>query len=392
MSFIVVLLFLFIAAGSFEYLYHIFALKSIPVRIHVNGSRGKSSVTRLITAGLRASGKRVIAKTTGSAPRIIYEDGTEEPISRRGKPNVKELVPFFRIAKRRRAEAVVVECMAILPELQKITERTIVQSTIGVLTNVRPDHIGEMGNTLKEIAVSLSETVPKKAVFFTTEDRYFDIFKQKAKRLQTQCNPIETAAPTDEEMMRFPYVEHKENVALALNVCKYLGIERAAALEGMHNAEPDIGVLRIHRIEEDGKLIEFINAFSANDPESLGLIWERIKTRPEKKIILVNTRSDRITRSKQLGKLVATEIEASHYLVTGGFVKAFIRSAEAAGLEKEKITNLEGKSVETIYKTIKDSIERKGIVFAMGNFVNFGWEITNYFMERAEEIAYSIEV
>ena len=33
--------------------------------IHVNGTRGKSTVSRLIEAGLRAGGLRVFCKTTG---------------------------------------------------------------------------------------------------------------------------------------------------------------------------------------------------------------------------------------------------------------------------------------------------------------------------------------
>lgn len=392
MSFVVVLLALAVTAGIIENLYHTSARRGVPIRIHVNGSRGKSSVTRLIAAGLRTTGKRVIAKTTGSAPRIIFEDGSEQAIPRRGKPNIKELLDFFRIVKRRKAEAVVVECMAILPELQRVTEHSIVRSTIGVITNVRPDHIGEMGTTLTEIAESLSLTVPRNGVFFTHENRFGAIFKEKAKRLHTEYNPIGVSDPTDDEMRYFPYVEHKENVALALSVCEYLGVERTQALEGMHRADPDVGVLRIHRIVEDGKIIEFVNAFSANDPESIALIWDKVRKRMEQKIILVNTRRDRIIRSRQLGRLIAHQIKAEHYLVTGTYVKAFITSALKAGIQKEKIENLEGRSIETIYQTIKDLTREKAIIFAMGNFVNFGWEITTYFTERAEEIAYSTDL
>lgn len=392
MNFIFALLILSLAAAIIEYLFHAQALKSVPIRIHINGSRGKSSVTRLIAAGLRGGGKRVIAKTTGSAPMIIYEDGTEEPIPRRGKPNIKELVHFFRIVKKRNVDAAVVECMAILPELQKVTEKSIVKSTIGVITNVRPDHMGEMGNSLKEIAVSLSSTIPGNAVFFSSENRFETLFKKKSEELHTQFNPISLSPPTEEEMNAFPYIEHKENVELALNVCKFIGISRDIALKGMHTVEPDIGVLRIHRISEYGKEIEFINAFAANDPESIYVIWERIKKRSENKIVLINTRRDRVMRSKQLGELVARKMNASHYIVTGSFVKAFIRSAVKAGLGRNKILNYEGKSVERIYQKIIELSEEKTLLFATGNFVNFGWEITKFFTQKAEEVAYNVQV
>ena len=40
-------------AGILEFQNHLISLNAIPLRIHVNGTRGKSSVTRLIAAGLR---------------------------------------------------------------------------------------------------------------------------------------------------------------------------------------------------------------------------------------------------------------------------------------------------------------------------------------------------
>jgi len=49
-------------------------VRRILLRIHVNGTRGKSSVTEYIAAGLRPE-KKVLAKITGIKPTIIYPDG-----------------------------------------------------------------------------------------------------------------------------------------------------------------------------------------------------------------------------------------------------------------------------------------------------------------------------
>ncbi|MGB9561874.1 MAG: poly-gamma-glutamate synthase PgsB, partial [bacterium] len=119
-----------------EYQRHKFALKKIPLRIHVNGTRGKSSVTRLITWGLISGGYKVVGKTTGSAPVIII-DGKEFPIERVGRANIKEQIRVVREACEVGADVIVVECMAIDPELQYISERKIIKSSIGVITNVR---------------------------------------------------------------------------------------------------------------------------------------------------------------------------------------------------------------------------------------------------------------
>jgi len=62
------------------------ALARVPLRIHVNGIRGKSSVTRLVAAVLRASGRRTLAKTTGSAAVVVGSDGVDRPLARRRAP------------------------------------------------------------------------------------------------------------------------------------------------------------------------------------------------------------------------------------------------------------------------------------------------------------------
>ena len=74
---IVVLLVILLGFGFWEYRSHQFHLNQIALRIHVNGTRGKSSVTRLISAGLRSNGRRVFAKTTGTKARMIYVDGRD---------------------------------------------------------------------------------------------------------------------------------------------------------------------------------------------------------------------------------------------------------------------------------------------------------------------------
>src|SRR5512137_2539029 len=68
------------------------ARRRVGRRIAVTGTRGKSGVTRLIAAGLRASGAKVLAKTTGSKPVVILPDGSEREIARAGPPSVREQV------------------------------------------------------------------------------------------------------------------------------------------------------------------------------------------------------------------------------------------------------------------------------------------------------------
>ena len=55
-------------------------VEKIPIRVNINGIRGKSTVTRLITSILTEAGYRTIGKTTGTAARMIYWFQDDEDI------------------------------------------------------------------------------------------------------------------------------------------------------------------------------------------------------------------------------------------------------------------------------------------------------------------------
>ena len=60
----------------------------IPTVIHVNGTRGKTQTTKLLTYVLQANGIGAIGKITGDRPQLIESDGTSTPIRRRAPASV----------------------------------------------------------------------------------------------------------------------------------------------------------------------------------------------------------------------------------------------------------------------------------------------------------------
>ena len=91
-----ILVIVILVFGLIEFKIHKNSLSKIPIRIHVNGSRGKSSVVRLIAAGLRAGGIKVVAKTTGTSPRIIDEFGKDKYIHRLRSASIGEQISLIR--------------------------------------------------------------------------------------------------------------------------------------------------------------------------------------------------------------------------------------------------------------------------------------------------------
>ena len=89
--------------------------KKIKHIVHVNGTRGKSTVTRLIDAGLIAGGFQTVCKSTGTLPFLFHTDGTEEEIHRRGPANIREQLELLHLAAKEKADVLVIECMALDP-------------------------------------------------------------------------------------------------------------------------------------------------------------------------------------------------------------------------------------------------------------------------------------
>jgi poly-gamma-glutamate synthase PgsB/CapB len=385
---VVLILFIVVSIyGLIEYYLHQKRIYFIPIRIHVNGTRGKSSVTRLIGAALREGGIQTITKVTGTYPRLILENGCEVGIYRKAGANIIEQLSIIKFASKRKARAIVMECMAVQPQYQWITETKMFHSTISVITNVRLDHIDVMGYTLPEIAEALGNTIPRKQHLFTAEKLMFNNLKEVSDKRNTMIHLADDHSVTEEEMKGFAYIEHKENVALALTVSEHLGIDRKVALAGMYKAIPDAGALKLSRVNVFQKKINFFNAFAANDPQSTLMIWEKIKQEiglRGVKIILLNTRQDRLDRAKQLTGLIGSKLndEFDYLILIGQSDEVVEELAVASGVKRNKILNLGWTEPEAVFEAVLACTTDQSTVVAIGNMGGMGGMVADFFENR----------
>jgi len=314
-----ILLFILIGLGLVESHFHRLSLAQLPIRIHVNGSRGKSSVTRLIAAGLRAGGLKTLAKTTGTAPRIIDEKGKDRIIHRLRDASIGEQVRLLRNFAKKKPDAVVLECMAVNPQYQWVSEQNMIQSTVSVITNVRPDHLDEMGTTLHDNAMSLSNTIPFNGRLLTSEVKMQDVLADVSDRRNTKFDLVSSEIISKDYIGQFPFLEHRDNVALALKVCTLNGVDEQVALDGMLKTQPDPGATMIWELDCNGTQNYFINVFAANDPTSTLDIWNQLqeKIQDSPSCIFLNTRDDRRYRTDQLLSLIYTQIKPDFLIVRG---------------------------------------------------------------------------
>lgn len=322
-------------------------LDTIGTKILVNGSRGKSSTTRLIRAALAADpGRTVIGKTTGSAARFIYPGGRETPIIRKNNiVNVIEQVAVIARAVALKADTAVIECMAVDPDLQQLNQEVLIQSDIGIITNVRPDHLDEMGGpdrTVEQVARSLCRGIPRGGICITAETDLLGILREEAQRRDAILIPVSAADVSDAEMIHFPWICFPDNVAIALKVAELRGIPRHRALQAMYAAAPDPGVLRVDDRRHAGIRFASVNLAAANDPQStvqnMRLLRRRGLVRGEISLV-INCRPDRAERNGQMGA-IAGELGAGTIFLIGSPTKS---AADHIPAElQDRVVHLEG--------------------------------------------------
>lgn len=390
MTILIIATLILIGNWILEYRRHSRKVAAIPIRIHVNGTRGKSSVTRLIAAGLRAGNIKTIAKITGTLPRVVLSDGREAAIIRLQGANIIEQKYIFRYAATQNPDAIVIECMAVNPIFQWITERKFVKSTISVITNCRPDHLDMMGSTVQSVTMSLSNTIPNKGVCFTAEVNQFHILKKMADSRHTRIHQIVPSDITDEEMSQFSYIEHKDNVQLALAVCAEVGVSREVALKGMQKASPDPGALKKYIIPDRGKDIHFYNVFAANDPESTVYIYNLVTAnlKDAETFVILNSRADRLFRSQQLIDALE-QVNYDYLLLTGEIVDKVEAYAHSKGIDKDRVFAMGSPSPEEVYNKIWGLAKTEAHVLGIGNIageVKYGAQIVAHFKHKQEKL------
>lgn len=369
--------------------WHRRAALSIPIRIHVTGSRGTSSVTRLIAAGLRAGGVRAFAKTSGKLPRWIDSEGTETTVPPRTGFRALEQSGAVRTAARQHVDALVVESIGAQSALQSVCEQKLIRATHTVITNVDAASTATRRTTKSVTLTDAAAMIPVGGQLYTAEQKRLGPLYNVAMDRQSEVTSIdddEIAKVGWDELDQFAYVEHPENVALALRVCQDLGVDRDTALRGMQQAVPDSSVLTIYAGDCASGEHVFINGFAISDTNSTASLWETIRARygdRRKCLAVVNCRGDRADRSRALAELIGRACPADHYVVIGTGTDEFREQAVACGLDPQQITCLEDASASRVIAALETLAgNASAVVLGMGTLAGLGQTLVQHFREH----------
>jgi gamma-polyglutamate synthase len=376
---IVVAILLLLLAGVREHVRHRRNIEAIPLRISVNGSRGKSTVTRLLTGAIAAGGRRPLGKTTGTEARLIRGwDLEEEEIHRRPEgPNIGEQREMMRRAADEGADTAVAECMAVTPEYQLTFHRRMLDVNLLVITNALEDHLEEMGPTAADVAEVFSATIPQDGTLVLVPGPHLERFLAVAQERNTSVVVGDPAGIDDALLKTFDHLVLAEHVALTLAVTRHLDIPDDVAIAGMRAAPADPFATRLLPIGNPDAPALFVNAFPANDPESTLGVWQHVLDRghPEEGLVVImNCREDRIARTQQFADDVLPSLPIDTLVVTGHSTRAVIRASQDGRIDARETLDLTGQEPEALAKALEGRIDGR-VVLGVGNLHGGGREI-----------------
>ena len=249
----------------------------------------------------------------------------------------------------------IMECMAVAPELQRTAQRDMVKGRLNVITNVRYDHTYEMGSSLDEIAESLANTVPAGGVLFTADTRYYDFFCEKC-----------SVAGSKAILCRKGEYGKNENEAIACALGEYIDIPAYSFAEHTVYYREDFGAHKLY--DKDG--IKFLNLFSVNDPQSTKNVLEDYFKDISDVTFIYNNRMDRPDRLLLFARYFFSDIACKKVIVIG----------EGRDLAKRMLHKQGHQNVETAlsWRDAMDGADSHSIV-GIGNIKGQAYDMIEYF-------------
>lgn len=246
-------------------------------RILVTGSRGKSSLVRLLFAGMAALGMNAYGRITGVLPRELSRDG--ERVIVRNSPGHVEEMRWWLGQIPSGAEAIIMENSAVSKELQPLAARWLRPSLI-VLTNAREDHQERWGGGQRAAEEALLQGIPEGVPVILSEEAAASRYLTETFKLRN--TKVIVAAHSNDFRLA--------NISLARSTLEFFGLSSDISDKAMDMLTPDIGDFRVFHIDASTALA---TAFSANDITSTKYLFSLLGWKEEETLLLFSDRADR---------------------------------------------------------------------------------------------------
>lgn len=252
-------------------------------RVLATGSRGKSSLVRLLHCALNHCGISTYSRITGVIPRQLGPEH-DVVIGRSSGPHVEEM-RWWLTQLPATAQGIVLENSAIACELQPLAGKWL-NPDVTILANILPDHQEVWGPTSDCAASTLSAGIPEGCPVVIPDQ----LKDHKLLRRQLRAKGCSVIIAETDRCAAGDFRDY--NCRLALAALTFLGLEERRALEGLEKLQAD----RFDFHVENCQGVEIALAFTANDLSSTAALFRSLCWREEETLLVFNHRADRIGR------------------------------------------------------------------------------------------------
>ncbi len=339
------------------------ARNRIPLCIGGWGTRGKSGTERLKAGLFHGLGFDVFVKTTGCEAMMMHAPPGQKPVEifiyrPYDKATIWEQFNLVRLAQHLDPDVFLWECMALNPRYVRLLEHDWMHDDLVTLTNAYPDHEDIQGPAGINVAQVITEFIPHHSTLISSEVNFASLFAEVCRQRDTRYIHVHERVGdliADDLLDLYPYSEHPRNIALVARMAAELGVDPVLAMVIMaENVVADLGVLKTYpRVRVHGRVVRFINGFSANERAGFLNNWNRTglakldceESPTDVVITVVNNRADRISRSEVFARILINDVNVDRHVLIGTNLKGlqfYLDRALSAYMARKRIIDSTG--------------------------------------------------
>lgn len=383
MTLIILIIIFLVVSGILEKRRHLDRIDHIPIRIHINGTRGKSLLTRMIVDLFRHAGWQVAGKVTGEHPQIFILQSGWQPWKRLAPARIKEQMRFIRKMAPFRPAALVVENMALAPENQRAAESLMIRSTLSVITNFRPDHQEVMGIAASDATSAIAHSVPIQGTVFIPQSEATLAVEKACAHFKANLKTI--AGCHRNFLPALPAFQTHFELLEAVRDLYHLPQDAfdQTINNWQNQLKPETFLIPISNFQTKKYLV---NLFTCNDVISTELLIESLEQSgviyPPYEIVLA-CREDRPLRTMAFLRWLIRSTEWKKIIIAGGTPRIPVRRLlnECRNRNRSAIS-FKKIAPEKIIAGLDPSIP---FTFGLGNYVKTGEKILSYLQGSAHD-------
>jgi poly-gamma-glutamate synthase PgsB/CapB len=311
---------------------------------------------------LRKKGYRVFAKTTGDAPVVHNPDGSQKVLKRFAPASIIENVRLIYAWAKHSPDVLIMECMALQPEIQHALAGSIFKPTHTIITNIFADHHEVMGQKFSENIRSIGRCIQSATKLICSKETETQL---AANNVQIKDKIIYREYKSPLQNTNIPPEIMIHSWSIVREMAAHLDIRQSDAIECFIDTWTSLNSTIEYFVPE--KNITFWNLYSVNDIHTAQqYLAYLLKKYPDgsRVIFNLNCRNDRPLRTRSFIDLLSDHHPNIEIWLTGS---GRMLAKKLCHKKKESGNPLKILSTNNMIEMLGTGFTDSGIIFGLGN-------------------------